>query len=53
MAGALCGAQRAGQMIVSKGNVGAVWRIERYLEEVEQIAIGAAEKAASRNCMSG
>lgn len=36
-------------MIIRKGDIGAVMRIERYLEKVEQIAIRVAKSAASRN----
>ncbi len=49
MAGTLRGAQRAGQMIVRKGDIGAMLRIERDLEEVEQIAIGVPKSATGRH----
>jgi len=50
MTGSLTAAQRTGEVVVCKGNVGAVLRMERHLKEVEQIAVGAAKGSSGRDC---
>src|ERR1700687_1639912 len=49
MAGRLTRAGWAGDVVVGEGDVGAVLPVERYLEEVGQVAVGSATQTARRN----
>lgn len=46
VAGALGCAKRAREMVVGKRNIGAMLRVERDLEEISEIAVGASSQSA-------
>lgn len=49
MARTLTAAQRTGEMVIRERDIGTMLRIERHLEEIEQIAISAAEGSSGRD----